>query len=55
MGVKIILFLLFMTALTYAIKRKVWADCTEGRRRSPRSTESVVIEPVIGIVGGSGL
>ncbi len=26
MGVKIILFLLFMTALTYAIKRKVWAE-----------------------------
>ncbi len=25
-GVKVILFLLFMTALTYAVKRKVWAD-----------------------------
>jgi ubiquinol-cytochrome c reductase cytochrome c1 subunit len=26
MGVKIILFLVFMTALAYAVKRKVWAD-----------------------------
>ncbi len=26
MGVKIVLFLVFMTGLTYAVKRKVWAD-----------------------------
>ena len=26
MGVKVILFLIFMTALTYAVKRKVWAN-----------------------------
>jgi ubiquinol-cytochrome c reductase cytochrome c1 subunit len=26
MGVKVILFLIFMTGLTYAVKRKVWAD-----------------------------
>jgi ubiquinol-cytochrome c reductase cytochrome c1 subunit len=26
MGVKIVLFLVFMTAITYAVKRKVWAD-----------------------------
>ncbi len=26
MGVKVILFLLFMTGITYAVKRKVWAD-----------------------------
>jgi ubiquinol-cytochrome c reductase cytochrome c1 subunit len=26
MGVKVILFLVFMTALTYAVKRKVWAN-----------------------------
>ncbi len=26
MGVRIVLFLVFMTGLTYAVKRKVWAD-----------------------------
>ncbi len=26
MGVKIVLFLLFMTGVTYAVKRKIWAD-----------------------------
>jgi ubiquinol-cytochrome c reductase cytochrome c1 subunit len=26
MGVKVILFLIFMTGVTYAVKRKVWAD-----------------------------
>ncbi len=26
MGVKVILFLIFMTGITYAVKRKVWAD-----------------------------
>jgi ubiquinol-cytochrome c reductase cytochrome c1 subunit len=26
MGVKVVLFLIFMTGLTYAVKRKVWAD-----------------------------
>ena len=25
-GVRIILFLVFMTGVTYAVKRKVWAD-----------------------------
>jgi ubiquinol-cytochrome c reductase cytochrome c1 subunit len=26
MGVRAILFLVFMTGLTYAVKRKVWSD-----------------------------
>ena len=26
LGVKVVLFLLFLTGLTYATKRKVWAD-----------------------------
>jgi ubiquinol-cytochrome c reductase cytochrome c1 subunit len=26
MGVKVVLFLIFLTGLTYATKRKVWAD-----------------------------
>ena len=26
MGVHIVLFLLFMTGVTYAVKRKVWSD-----------------------------
>jgi ubiquinol-cytochrome c reductase cytochrome c1 subunit len=26
MGVKVILFLMFLTGLTYAVKRKVWSD-----------------------------
>jgi ubiquinol-cytochrome c reductase cytochrome c1 subunit len=26
MGVKVVLFLIFMTGITYATKRKVWAD-----------------------------
>lgn len=26
MGVKVVLFLIFMTGITYAVKRKVWAD-----------------------------
>ena len=25
-GVRVILFLVFMTGLTYAVKRKVWSD-----------------------------
>ena len=25
-GVRVVLFLVFMTGLTYAVKRKVWAD-----------------------------
>jgi ubiquinol-cytochrome c reductase cytochrome c1 subunit len=25
-GVKVVLFLIFLTGLTYAVKRKVWAD-----------------------------
>ena len=26
MGVKVVLFLVLMTGLTYAVKRKIWAD-----------------------------
>ena len=26
MGVRVVLFLVLMTGLTYAVKRKVWAD-----------------------------
>ena len=55
-GVRVVLFLVFMTGLTYAVKRKVWADVhLTWPVVSGSDQAALTTQPVIGIIGGSGL
>ena len=52
-GVRVVLFLVVMTGLTYAVKRKVWARRRALTRLIDRAPHDR--SPVIGIIGGSGI